>query len=867
MIHDYCSINAYNTSALTIFHSFEQSFITRKPPIKDGFLHLEGSYKDYEIRLSDDEILVEDKRASPSIFYEFTGLKSGSIKFFGFDDLGKVSVRGSLPYQVSDIVDVESSDTVRINAESLLYNDKDYRGSELKILDVDNAIGGKVHINKQGSIFFTSNPDFKGIRSFEYHIQNKLGFKNTTPIKVYLREPHHPNDPEFFTQWYLFEMRVSDIWKDYTGKNVKVAVLDEGYIPNNPDIEITKNHYQVDYDGSPLGQHGLMVASVIGSKHNNSIGMAGIAPDSDLSSIQIPLGGGKNDATERLKIFSDYDIINNSWGYSFNARCGFNMNYELSIDPQSISTEEMNDMQSIEDASVYGRDGKGSIIVFAGGNTLHGDSNFVASRVNPYNIIVGGYTKPEKDLEVFEKNTAHFAASSSQTLVAAPASHFTTSYHKNLMIINDKIESESGNLKVAGTSFASPSVAATIALMLEANPELGWRDVQDILAYSALPKSEEGEVNAAKYSVNGAKNSNGGGLLFNKEYGFGVADIHGAVRLSETWGSKNTFNNYLNLQSQPKEYGKILFKNNFQENFSQNKEMEIEYLKLKISASLLSSKYTFSDLSFKIISPSNTTYTVLEKAGYNSLIEKECINLGNNIDWEFGFQHARGDSGKGIWQVSISGPAGANLKFKPYQIGLDFYGKSKEYLSKELIYTDSFSIFEKDTRDKINYTLKDFDTINTVAVTSGVKIDLSGDSTSRISGKKITFSAGHKIKNIKAGDGDDELIGNDISNTFMPGRGNDNIYTGGGNNIIHYPNLNWSNLGHDVIHDFDIDNDKIKIGKINYSDLLTLIKQPTNDNSIPISDTIIGNQTWSITLKNVSPTLITEDTFILDYTE
>ena len=36
-----------------------------------------------------------------------------------------------------------------------------------------------------------------------------------------------------------------------------------------------------------------------------------------------------------------------------------------------------------------------------------------------------------------------------------------------------------------GTSFAAPAVAGVVALMLEANPELGYRDIQQILAMSA----------------------------------------------------------------------------------------------------------------------------------------------------------------------------------------------------------------------------------------------------------------------------------------------------------------------------------------------------------------------------------------------
>ena len=39
--------------------------------------------------------------------------------------------------------------------------------------------------------------------------------------------------------------------------------------------------------------------------------------------------------------------------------------------------------------------------------------------------------------------------------------------------------------KMNGTSAATPILSGIIALMLEANPDLGWRDVEHILALTA----------------------------------------------------------------------------------------------------------------------------------------------------------------------------------------------------------------------------------------------------------------------------------------------------------------------------------------------------------------------------------------------
>ena len=81
--------------------------------------------------------------------------------------------------------------------------------------------------------------------------------------------------------------------------------------------------------------------------------------------------------------------------------------------------------------------------------------------------------------------------------------------------------------------------------MLEANPELGWRDVQTILAASAR---HIGAISAPRlvsletrpWTFNKATTWNGGGYHFSYDYGFGLVDALAAVRLAETWTAQST---------------------------------------------------------------------------------------------------------------------------------------------------------------------------------------------------------------------------------------------------------------------------------------------------------------------------------------
>ncbi len=94
-----------------------------------------------------------------------------------------------------------------------------------------------------------------------------------------------------------------------------------------------------------------------------------------------------------------------------------------------------------------------------------------------------------------------------------------------------------------GTSAAAPTVAGVVALMLEANPNLTWRDVRTILMKSArridasrvatklsLPSGES-------YIAEPAWTRNAAGLWFDNWYGFGLVDAKAAVDVARTYST------------------------------------------------------------------------------------------------------------------------------------------------------------------------------------------------------------------------------------------------------------------------------------------------------------------------------------------
>lgn len=77
-----------------------------------------------------------------------------------------------------------------------------------------------------------------------------------------------------------------------------------------------------------------------------------------------------------------------------------------------------------------------------------------------------------------------------------------------------------------GTSAAAPVAAGAFALLLEANPELGYRDVMHIVARTArIPSLEEIDG----WIINGA------GFHVNDKFGFGVLDVAQMTALAQNW--------------------------------------------------------------------------------------------------------------------------------------------------------------------------------------------------------------------------------------------------------------------------------------------------------------------------------------------
>ncbi len=162
-----------------------------------------------------------------------------------------------------------------------------------------------------------------------------------------------------------------------------------------------------------------------------------------------------------------------------------------------------------------GRGGKGTIFVFASGNEFDKfeDVNFNGYTNSRFTISVGAVTK----------NGLHtdYSTAGAALFVSAPVGGRLDTGKLLTAGIGDTCK-DSGT----GTSNAAPVVSAVIALMLEANSELTWRDVQGIIAETSTyvddPEDDTDTENAA-------------GFQHSDWYGFGIVNAKGAVDAAKDW--------------------------------------------------------------------------------------------------------------------------------------------------------------------------------------------------------------------------------------------------------------------------------------------------------------------------------------------
>jgi len=256
-----------------------------------------------------------------------------------------------------------------------------------------------------------------------------------------------------------------------------VAVIDDG-VEDHEDLNTTNGTSRLlggltpatNGDGSPnaSGAHGEACAGIIAASHNN-LGVRGVASEVSLLSVNI-FAGGETGAQIAEGInwarVNGADVMSNSWGFT---------SCELALDVLT---------NAIDNALTNGRDGKGSIVVFAAGNDGKGCIDYPANISGV--ISVGAITN-----QGFRSSYSNYGTDLSLVAPSNGAAGVRTI---------DRMGSRgysSGNYTgtFGGTSAACPVVSGVAALVISANPALTETEIRSILLNTATDMGSIGRDN------------------------------------------------------------------------------------------------------------------------------------------------------------------------------------------------------------------------------------------------------------------------------------------------------------------------------------------------------------------------------------
>lgn len=636
--------------------------------------------------------------------------------------------------------------------------------SFLRILD---ANGNIIAQDDNSGAGLDSRIQFTPTQTGEYYLDVSGRADATGTYTLRVRELYSGvADPLASAQWYIDKSGITELGGQYSGAGITVGVVDDGVDTAHPDLQENLNFglaFDTQYDTQdgkhkwpplplfPPDAHGTPVAGIIAAVANNETGIAGAAQDAEIASTRVKWQSGH--MTQALGLQWQFDISNNSWG----AIKPFSDNFN--------STAHTFDWFNIRKGVEQGRDGKGTIFVFSAGNSAgSGDNTNYHNFQNAREVITVGSVNSGDQASGF----------------STPGASVLVATFGEGLITTDRLGGNGYNkggdyTEFTGTSASAPLVSGIVALMLEANPNLGYRDVQKILAYSAR------HPDVQSWKENGASDLNMGGLSFNDKSGFGVVDAYAAVQLARTWQEQNTAINEVSasdrqfamLEQIPDGDG-----TSFTMSFDIDSPITVENVELGIDL-----RHTrIGDLIITLTSPNGTVSTLMDRPTVNDErpfgLSGQDSGVPTHLLWDFSSVQFWGEEATGTWTITVTDTR-AEQTGTIQSLSLRVYGERDDGNDTYIFTDEGF----QDMTDKVLEDDSGTDTINAAAVRFDAYIDLY-DGVIAANAVSYGIADWSIIENAFSGKGADKLVGNDADNLLDAGAGDDVLIGGLGDDTL-----------------------------------------------------------------------------------
>ena len=387
----------------------------------------------------------------------------------------------------------------------------------------------------------------------------------------------------------------------------------------------------------------------------------------------------------------EIDIYNNSWGPP-------NL---IVLGPGPLL------LDALKDGVVNGRQGLGCIYVFTAGNAgempSNDNSNNNGYANSRYTIAVAASTNYGEH--------AGYSEEGANILINAPSNGGSLDITTTDRTGTSGYDPGNYTSTFGGTSAAAPLVSGIIALMLEANPDLTWREVQHILIRTAFQNDPDDEG----WSINGA------GYHVNHKYGFGRIDALAAIDTALAWTPLNP-----EILTEGSSQPNLAIPDNdpmgVSDDITISDEMTVEYVEIYFTSD---HPWGMTDLEITLISPGGTESILSERQqGVQGGSEAGLYTYNN---WSFGSVRHYGETSQGVWTLEVKDIwelADGIFEFW----GLKIYGRSENGNNAPELADGAVNPTSGDPSTDFTYTVRYNDEDGDIPAERDVFIDGSGHS-------------------------------------------------------------------------------------------------------------------------------------------
>ena len=401
-----------------------------------------------------------------------------------------------------------------------------------------------------------------------------------------------------------------------------------------------------------IGGHGTSVAGVAAARGFNGIGVYGVAPEAKIAAYR--LSGFR---------ITEQKIENPTFEFNIESDVLKRHREEVAIYNNSRGafphhlTLLNEDTQGEIEKGLMGRYGLGNIFVEASGNERkeRANTNHHNRKNSRHVIVVSASSK--------DGSATDYSNPGATVMVNAPCDGIPTT---------DRLGDEGYNpwegknyyddtnyySLFGGTSAAAPVVSGVVALMLQAEPTLNWRDVQRILIETA-------EKNPGVHWEN---LKNAAGYSHSYDYGFGRVNAKKAVETALTW-KKHPLPDEIKapIIGKNKEKEKIPPQKEIKKEIEIKENINIEFVEVYLDVQ----HHHWCEIEVELIAP-EPHYT-------KSILASESTCVTDKMypwepygfkNWRFGSLRHIGELSQGVWTLVIRNKGNSEAKFNQWRIML-----------------------------------------------------------------------------------------------------------------------------------------------------------------------------------------------------